>query len=300
MSKQTDTPENSNFGNNVRIFPGSSGDIGNIEMTGTLYTDTLTENTTGAGTLIHNILFNGNNYTLTNTSVPSNPTSGKQTFYLDTTDGFLKSKNSTGVVTTYNPLTTKGDIPVHNGTTTIRQSVGANSTFLLADNSQSTGLLWTTFKNSGLFRYYYIYDSKTQGTNGGSYTSPGNYITRTLNTIETSHGDTNVSLSSNQMTFLEGNYIIKVSAPATGINEFRIRLFNVTDNLVTKLGTGEYSSALSTQARSWLIHYINISSTKIYTVQFIASGLGTSSISLGRASGFSTEIYTTVEIIRLS
>ncbi len=307
MSKQTDTPENSNFGNNVRIFPNSSGDLGNLEITGTVYTDTLTENTTGTGTLVHNILFNGNVYTLTNTSAPSNPTSGKRVFYLDTADNLLKSKNSSGTITTYNPLTTKGDIPAHNGTTTVRQTIGANNTFLIADSTQNTGLLWTTFVNSGLLRFYYIYSSLNSGTNAGSYTSSGSYITRALNVIETSHGDSNVSLSSNQMTFLAGNYIIRASAPALNVDNFAIRLFNVTDNIPIKSGTaakstpasGLFVTASSVIPRSFLTHYLSIGSTKVLTIQFRATTNNSSSNALGEATGFQNEVYTTVDIVRI-
>jgi hypothetical protein len=41
-------------------------------------------------------------------------------------------------------LTTKGDLYVHNGTTVVRQAVGADGTFLVADSAQTTGLRYAT------------------------------------------------------------------------------------------------------------------------------------------------------------
>lgn len=42
------------------------------------------------------------------------------------------------------PLTTKGDLIVHNGTNNVRIGVGSNNTVLTADSTQSTGVKWAT------------------------------------------------------------------------------------------------------------------------------------------------------------
>jgi hypothetical protein len=41
-------------------------------------------------------------------------------------------------------LTTKGDVPVHNGTTVVREATGANDSFLMANSGQTTGREWVT------------------------------------------------------------------------------------------------------------------------------------------------------------
>ena len=41
------------------------------------------------------------------------------------------------------PSTTKGDVIVHNGTDNVREAVGANNSFLVADSAQSSGVKWT-------------------------------------------------------------------------------------------------------------------------------------------------------------
>lgn len=42
------------------------------------------------------------------------------------------------------PLTTKGDMLVHNGTTNVRQGVGTNNTILIADSVQANGIKWAS------------------------------------------------------------------------------------------------------------------------------------------------------------
>jgi hypothetical protein len=42
------------------------------------------------------------------------------------------------------PLTTKGDIVVHDGTTAVRQAVGVNGKQLVADSTRVTGVVWGT------------------------------------------------------------------------------------------------------------------------------------------------------------
>lgn len=45
------------------------------------------------------------------------------------------------------PLTTKGDLIVHNGTNSVRQAVGANNTIVVADSAQANGLKWLAFES---------------------------------------------------------------------------------------------------------------------------------------------------------
>ncbi len=54
---------------------------------------------------------------------------------------FLRGDNSWQVVDS-SPLTTKGDIYVHNGSANIRLAVGANGKALKADSSTASGLVW--------------------------------------------------------------------------------------------------------------------------------------------------------------
>ncbi|ARR74925.1 hypothetical protein SAGO17_0005 [Mimivirus AB-566-O17] len=80
--------------------------------------------------------------TLNKTSTPSNSTSTSQHFYLDTTDNLFKSINNSGIITTYQPTNTKGDVLSHNGATQEKLSVGSESQVLTVDASQPTGIKW--------------------------------------------------------------------------------------------------------------------------------------------------------------
>jgi hypothetical protein len=86
-------------------------------------------------------LFLGNSYNLPGISSPSDPTTGMR-FYVDTSDSKFKSRNNTGVVTVYQPTTTKGDLVTHNGSTTVRLPIGTDGYVLRANSSTSSGIEW--------------------------------------------------------------------------------------------------------------------------------------------------------------
>ena len=87
----------------------------------------------------------GNVAVLTQQSTPAaNPTTGQYKVYMKS-DGIMYRLNSSGVeaaVTTGVPLTTKGDIAVHDGSATIRFPIGSNGNVLTADSSATAGLKW--------------------------------------------------------------------------------------------------------------------------------------------------------------
>jgi hypothetical protein len=106
----------------------------------------------------------------------SNSSSG-QRLYVDSSDNLLKSRNTTGTITTYNPTTTKGDIISHNGTTQIRVPVGINSQSLIADSTQSSGLIWKY-----PFGSFYQY-AQSLGDNNTTSTSFQTKLTMTTGTL---------------------------------------------------------------------------------------------------------------------
>jgi hypothetical protein len=145
MSKRTDTNEAAQFQGTLTVV-ASDNPIdyggGNIELEGALFTDIIRENTDALGVDLEGINFTDNYFTMTPITAPSNPPSGKQRVYVDTTDNLLKSRNDTGIVTVYQPLTTKGDLLTHNGTTQVALPVGASGYVLTSNPASSTGLEW--------------------------------------------------------------------------------------------------------------------------------------------------------------
>ena len=106
--------------------------------------------TVGGGVAIQKKLFIGDTLNLNDIVAPvSNPGSGTKSFYIDTADSLLKSKNSSGVITTYQPTNTKGDITAHDGTSQVRLPVGTDGYVLQSDSSTATGLKWAVNTGSG-------------------------------------------------------------------------------------------------------------------------------------------------------
>jgi hypothetical protein len=113
-------------------------------------------------------------------------------------------------LTDVTPLTTKGDIMVRNATVSTRLEVGANDFVLTADSAEATGVKWAAGGGGGGgSQIARIYDSKTNGTQGGTFTS-GAWQIRTLNTLRQS--GIGVSLLSNEFTLLTRVFSTPLSA----------------------------------------------------------------------------------------
>jgi hypothetical protein len=118
------------------VDPSEFGD-GSIDVDGNLNLDgTIGENTIGNGFNIRDLKYT----TFKVQSEPSSPLSNNEILYIDGLK--FKSKDSSGVITTYEPTTTKGDITVHNGSTQIRLPIGTNGYSLIADDNEVSGVRW--------------------------------------------------------------------------------------------------------------------------------------------------------------
>lgn len=59
-------------------------------------------------------------------------------------DGGTGQSTATAAFNALDPLTTKGDLIVHDGTNSIRVAIGSNEQILLADSAQASGLRWAS------------------------------------------------------------------------------------------------------------------------------------------------------------
>lgn len=144
-------------------------------------------------------------------------------------------------------------------------------------------------------RVAYIKDVKSSGTDGGDFNS-GAWRRRDLNTTE---GDSFVSLSSDQFTLPAGTYEIDASAPAYKVNRHQIRVRNVTDSTTEILGSSEYcNDSTSAQTRSFLSGEIEIDKTTTFEVQHRCTTTKTGG-GLGMYGGFTDEVYTIVKIEKI-
>jgi hypothetical protein len=226
-------------------------------------------------------------------TVPSNPAGGQFRYYTDTSDGLLKSRTSSGVVTIYQPCNAKGDIQTHNGTTNVKIPVSIDGSRLVADSTATAGISWNSSS------YAIIRDEKTTGTNGGTFTS-GAWVIRTLNTtVSYPTGQNDISLTGNIITLDPGVYRVESICPGNRCSRHTSRIVNNDTSAVLIVGT-----------------VVDSTTTQDLTTLSIASGILTVSTilniriehrctttrntnGLGIASGFQTEVYTQVNIEKI-
>jgi len=110
-----------------------------------------------------------------------------------------------------------------------------------------------------------IKDVKSNGTNGGTFTS-GAWQTRTLNTTENTQ--TWCSLASNQFTLSAGTYRIKASAPAYDCGMHTCKLANISDTTDAIIGCGMRNDTTGNgYTQTTLMGVITIVSSKIFELQ---------------------------------
>ena len=172
---------------------------------------------------------------------------------------------------------------------------GSAGQFMKTDGS---GNLSFDAAGGGKFASYALLkDTKSQNTDGGTFTS-GAWRTRDLNT-EISDEDGIVSISSNQFTLAAGNYFIKFQAPALKVNFHQTRLRNITDS-ISYNGTSEYSqNSDAFQTVSFGVARVAITGSKVFEVQHRCTDTKTTDGFGQPAYGFGDEsIYTLVEIFK--
>jgi hypothetical protein len=158
---------------------------GSLEVFNTIFTDKLSPYTLGAGISIFNtdnissntsasvVFYGGTSFLkesrftnfieIQETSQPTAPQQLYNRLYLDSSTKLLSILDSSNTLSTLNPLTTLGDILIHNGTTETRLPVGSDGLVLSADSSAPSGLVWVS-----------------QGSTNNSNTGTGNSNSITL------------------------------------------------------------------------------------------------------------------------
>lgn len=146
MSRVSDDPLNqTNYGNITvlpDIDPETQGD-GSIQVYGTVYTDNITSNLIGGPVNIEGTAFLDSTVSITPATTPSNSSSSEM-FFVDSVDSKFKSVDSSGNITTYQPLTTLGDLSTFSSIldTQVRIPVGTSDQVLTVDTSSPYGISW--------------------------------------------------------------------------------------------------------------------------------------------------------------
>ena len=100
----------------------------------------------------------------------------------------------------------------------------------------------------GVHNLLHVYDLKTTGQNGGTFTS-GAWRTRTLNTVGT-NTISGASLAANRVTLPAGVYFAHGLAPCTSVNNNALRLQSITSSSTLIVGQILYSYSDSVYAHT--------------------------------------------------
>ena len=160
-----------------------------------------------------------------------------------------------------------------------------------------TGATLTGFP--GLFSSYaVIEDLKTQGTEGGAFSS-GAWRTRDLNT-EVTDPDGIVSISSNQFTLAAGNYLIKWYATAKDVNSHKSALYDITGTAYIDYGSSEDTQdTITVTNKSIGSTRVTPSGSNVYEIRHWCETTKASD-GFGKATNFGVESYCLVEIYKES
>lgn len=142
-----------------------------------------------------------------------------------------------------------------------------------------------------------VEDQKTSGTDGGTCTS-GSWMTRDLNTVTTTT-ISGASLSSNQITLPSGSYFVQWSAPATNTNGHQTLFTSTPTAVIVSTGTTEQSAGASLiQTRSTGSAMFSLSGDQAFELRHRCETTNASD-GFGLGQGFTTEVYSRVEIWKL-
>jgi hypothetical protein len=162
--------ESTSITSGIVRLDGGMGIAKNVFIGGSLGIDTIIENTPDNGVFVEGTNFKDSHYTITEVSPPSNPSTSEHKFYIDSFDSLLKSRDSAGIITTYQPTKNKGDLLSHTDTTQTRVPIGSSNQVLTVDLTQPSGIKWEnvssgtggTGTDPDSIKYFNIYSSGSQ------------------------------------------------------------------------------------------------------------------------------------------
>lgn len=121
----------------------------------------------------------------------------------------------------------------------------------------------------------------------------GEWVVRTLTTVEEKSASTGIQLENNMITFPVGIFELLIRAPATNTNEHQIQLFNVSEHKVEVYGSS--AQANNTTSDSWILSTLALTNPTSFTIRHITSQGHPASFGVPGNHG-TPEIYTQVRI----
>jgi len=192
-----------------------------------------------------------------------------------------------------------GGITSINGDSTAAQVIAAGTGINVSSSGGTTTI--TNTGSSSNPQIAYVSDQKSSGTNGGTATS-GSWQVRDLNTLTTANSPGWITNNgTNNFTLTAGTYDIEASAPAYGVFQHQIKLFNTTSSSDAIIGTSEITinAASINQSRSQLKGSLVLVGTASFQIQHQVNTTQSSN-GFGHQVGFGVnEIYTQVKITKI-
>lgn len=162
-----------------------------------------------------------------------------------------------------------------------------------------SGTAWVALGGAGggsLFNYVCVEERQTSGTSAGASVAGGLWRTRVLTTI-TADSAAIASLASNQITLPTGTYRVHGSSPFVQVNNFQVRLQNITAGTTLVLGSSEYcGTATAGQTRAHLQGRFTLAASSALEFQYqCASAVAGNGLGLATSFTGTTEVYSSIE-----
>lgn len=145
-------------------------------------------------------------------------------------------------------------------------------------------------------RLIVLEDQKSSGTDGGGFTN-GAWQTRTLNTKVYDAGGY-CTLASNQFTLAAGTYLVLAHAPAFTVNNHQSRIQNITAGTTVTTG-GTVASTTNVSNPSTIAAVFTVAEGQALELQHRCETTRATD-GYGQASGWGTEVYSQVLLIKLA
>lgn len=180
-------------------------------------------------------------------------------------------------------------------------NAGTNGDYLTKQSGNTGGLTWLTPASTSATKYASLSDVKSSNTSGGNYGTANTWVTRDLNTENDPDGIVALNTpSTNDFQLGRGRYLITFRVPGFNIQNFRGRLYDVTNSAEVALGDSQYANegGWETPFYSTGFAAVNLTGNTAYRLEMIANA--TDSNGLGRACNVSSvnEVYSQVSIIK--
>lgn len=182
-------------------------------------------------------------------------------------NGGTGQTSQTAAFNALDPLTTKGDLIVHNGTDSIRVPVGTNNFALLADSAEASGVKWAAVTATGPFAGQVSGSAVAAGNIGEKIASGAISTTAVASTTYVDVTGASITLSAG-VWMIYANFLLRVDQSGGGT--IACGIYNSANTF--QGGNATLKAADSEKSGKHINHMVNISSSTTYKLRIASSG----------------------------